>query len=99
MSQCNNLIAMRLTNGDDQNVIRRLLPESLGSFGDLLPILDTGEALVLGDATLLPTRIRIAKPDNPPNSATVPFWQRWSESDGKMSVPSAVENWRKQAIR
>jgi len=99
MSQCNNLIAMRLTNGDDQTVIRRLLPDSLGSFGDLLPILDTGEALVVGDATLLPTRIRIAKPDNPPNSATVPFWQRWSESDGKMSVPSAVENWRKQAIR
>jgi DNA helicase HerA-like ATPase len=99
MSQCNNLIAMRLTNGDDQNVVRRLLPDSLGSFGDLLPILDTGEALVVGDATLLPTRIRIAKPDNPPNSATVPFWQRWSESDGKKSVPTAVENWRRQAIR
>ncbi len=48
LSQCNNVIAMRLTNGDDQNVIRRLLPDSLGSFGDLLPILDTGEALVPG---------------------------------------------------
>jgi DNA helicase HerA-like ATPase len=99
MSQCNNLIAMRLTNGDDQNVIRRLLPDSLGSFGDLLPILDTGEALVVGDATLLPTRIRIAKPNNPPNSATVPFWERWSDPDGKKSVPTAVENWRKQAVR
>jgi DNA helicase HerA-like ATPase len=99
MSQCNNLIAMRLTNGDDQNVIRRLLPDSLGSFGDLLPILDTGEALVVGDATLLPTRIRIAKPDNPPNSATVQFWEKWGEAEAKSSVPTAVENWRKQAIR
>jgi len=99
MSQCNNLIAMRLTNGDDQNVVRRLLPDSLGSFGDLLPILDTGEALVVGDATLLPTRIRISKPDNPPNSATVPFWERWGETVGKNSVPTAVENWRRQAIR
>lgn len=99
MSQCNNLIAMRLTNGDDQNVIRRLLPDSLGSFGDLLPILDTGEALVVGDATLLPTRIRIAKPDNPPNSATVQFWEKWGESEAKGSVPTAVENWRRQAIR
>ena len=39
LSQCNNVIAMRLTNGDDQNVIRRLLPDSLGGFGDLLPVL------------------------------------------------------------
>lgn len=99
MSQCNNLIAMRLTNGDDQNVVRRLLPDSLGSFGDLLPILDTGEALVVGDATLLPTRIRIAKPSNPPNSATVPFWNEWAGANGKNSVPSAVENWRRQAMR
>jgi len=55
VSQCNNLIAMRLTNGDDQAVVRRLLPDSLGGFGDLLPVLDTGEALVVGDAILLPT--------------------------------------------
>lgn len=99
MSQCNNLIAMRLTNGDDQNVVRRLLPDSLGSFGDLLPILDTGEGLVVGDATLLPTRIRIAKPDTPPNSATVPFWEKWSSEEAMNSVPTAVENWRRQAIR
>lgn len=47
LSQCNNVVAMRLTNGDDQSVIKRLLPDSLGSFGDLLPVLDIGEALVV----------------------------------------------------
>jgi hypothetical protein len=98
MSQCNNLLAMRLTNGDDQNVVRRLLPDSLGGFGDLLPILDTGEALVVGDATLLPTRIRIDKPDNEPDSATVAFWDQWSTEDGKDSISSAVNNWRRQAV-
>lgn len=98
MSQCNNLIAMRLTNGDDQNVVRRLLPDSLGGFGDLLPILDTGEALVVGDATLLPTRIRIAEPENKPDSATVPFWDRWSSADGQDAIPAAVDNWRRQAV-
>lgn len=99
MSQCNNLIAMRLTNGDDQAVIRRLLPDSLGGFGDLLPILDTGEALVVGDATLLPTRIRIAEPDNKPDSATVAFWDRWSSDEAKESIPDAVDNWRRQSVR
>ena len=99
MSQCNNLIAMRLTNGDDQNVVRRLLPDSLGGFGDLLPILDTGEALVVGDATLLPTRIRIAEPDNKPDSATVAFWDRWSTTQQVSSIASAVDNWRRQSIQ
>jgi DNA helicase HerA-like ATPase len=99
MSQCNNLVAMRLTNGDDQNVVRRLLPDSLGGFGDLLPILDTGEALVVGDATLLPTRIRIAAPDNKPDSATVAFWEEWAKEEGKNSISSAVANWRRQSVR
>ena len=99
MSQCNNLLAMRLTNGDDQNVVRRLLPDSLGGFGDLLPILDTGEALVVGDATLLPTRIRVDEPDNKPDSATVAFWDQWSTEDGKDSISSAVNNWRRQAVQ
>ena len=98
MSQCNNLVAMRLTNGDDQNVIRRLLPDSLGGFGDLLPILDTGEALVVGDATLLPTRIRIAEPENKPDSATVAFWEEWGKDQAKDSIAAAVNNWRRQAI-
>ena len=79
LSQCNNLVAMRLTNGEDQNVVRRLLPDSLGGFSELLPILDTGEALVVGDASILPTRVRVKEPSKKPNSGTVPFWDKWSE--------------------
>ncbi len=99
LSQCNNLVAMRLTNGDDQNVVRRLLPDSLGGFSDLLPVLDTGEALVVGDASLLPTRVRIEKPNNKPNSGTIPFWDKWGEDKAVASIPEAVANWRKQAMQ
>jgi hypothetical protein len=97
LSQCNNVIAMRLTNGDDQAVIRRLLPDSLGGFGDLLPILDTGEALVVGDASLLPTRVRVSEPRFKPDSATIDFWDRWDSSavvtpcvDAVAASPSVV---------
>lgn len=38
-SQCNNFIAMRLTNPDDQNYINRLLPDTLGNMIDILPLL------------------------------------------------------------
>jgi DNA helicase HerA-like ATPase len=77
LSQCSNFIAMRLTNTDDQMVIKKLLPDNLGGFGDILPILDTGEALVVGDASLLPSRIRIDKPLKTPDSGTVDFWDEW----------------------
>lgn len=96
LSQCNNLIAMRLTNAEDQGVVRRLLPDSLGGFSDLLPILDTGEALVVGDASLLPSRIRITEPTAHPNSGTVDFWDEWSKSTPIGVVRLAVSGWRKQ---
>jgi DNA helicase HerA-like ATPase len=99
LSQCNNLIAMRLTNGEDQSVIRRLLPDSLGGYGDLLPVLDTGEALVVGDASLLPSRIRLAKPTHKPNSGTVDFWDRWASSDMPESIAPAISNWQRQSFR
>lgn len=99
LSQCNNLVAMRLTNGDDQNVVRRLLPDSLGGFSDLLPVLDTGEALVVGDASLLPTRVRIQQPENKPNSGTVPFWDKWGEDKEVAKISDAVASWRKQAMQ
>lgn len=55
LSQCNNFLALRLTNDSDQNVIKRLMPDSLVGLTAMLPLLDTGEALLLGDAVLLPT--------------------------------------------
>jgi DNA helicase HerA-like ATPase len=99
LSQCSNLVAMRLTNGDDQSVVRRLLPDSLGGFGDLLPVLDTGEALVVGDASLLPTRIRVSQPKQRPNSGTVEFWERWGTDAEVGGHSSAVDGWRKQTMQ
>jgi uncharacterized protein len=99
LSQCNNVIAMRLTNGDDQAVIRRLLPDSLGGFGDLLPVLDVGEALVVGDASLLPTRVRVGEPKYKPNSATIEFWDRWAGNAPQSDIEKAVTSWRRQSSR
>jgi len=98
LSQCNNFIALRLANAEDQNVIKRLLPDSLGGFTELLPVLDTGEALVVGDASLLPSRIRIAEPNNKPDSGTVDFWDEWKNNKKKNTIEKAVKSWRKQSM-
>ena len=97
LSQCNNYIAMRLTNAEDQQVVRRLLPDSLGGFSELLPILDVGEALVVGDASILPSRIRIDEPTNKPTSATIDFWDEWSKEEVSQGIEEAVEYLRRQS--
>jgi len=99
LSQCSNFVAMRLTNSDDQAVIKKLLPDSLGGFSDILPTLDTGEALVVGDASLLPSRIRIDEPINKPDSGTIEFWKEWQGDVTNGRLGTAVENWRKQSIQ
>lgn len=99
LSQCSNFVAMRLTNSDDQLVIKKLLPDSLGGFSDILPTLDTGEALVVGDASLLPSRIRIDEPNNKPDSGTIEFWKEWQGNVSTGRLNTAIDNWRKQNIQ
>lgn len=97
LSQSNNFIAMRLTNVDDQSVVKRLLPDSLGDYAEMLPILDIGEALVVGDASLLPSRIRITPPSMKPRSATIDFWDEWSKETTNVDISGAIEALRKQS--
>jgi len=96
LSQSNNFIAMRLTNAEDQSVIKRLFPDSLGDFAELLPILDIGEALIVGDASLLPSRIKVTEPTVKPQSATVDFWDEWAKKKGKNAINKAIDSLRKQ---
>ena len=97
LSQSSNFIAMRLTNAEDQNVIKKLLPDSIGNFTDILPVLNVGEAIAVGDASLLPSRILIDKPQMEPNSATVKFWTEWNKDKVSDNIDSAVEALRRQS--
>lgn len=97
LSQCSNVISLRLTNTEDQSTVKKMLPDSLDSLLDILPIMDIGEALVVGDAVLLPSRIKITPPKEPPLSETVKFWDKWSEQNKNLDFMSIVENLRKQS--
>lgn len=99
LSQCNNVVSLRLTNSADQDVVKRLMPESLSALLEMLPILDIGEALVVGDAVLLPSRIRVTPPTEKPLSATIAFWTEWSKPDQTPDWPLAAENMRRQRRR
>lgn len=97
LSQCNNFLVLRLTNDQDQNVVKRLVPDSMVGLTDILPLLDTGEALLFGDSILLPTRIKVDIPKLKPDSATRKFWTDWSRKEPEQdAVFRAIETMRKQ---
>lgn len=98
LSQCNNVISLRLTNPSDQNTVRKLLPDSLGDIMQMLPLMDVGEAVVVGDAVLLPARIKVTAPDAKPLSATIDFWDEWGNADPREDALYAIiaENLRRQ---
>jgi DNA helicase HerA-like ATPase len=98
LSQCNNFLILRLTNDQDQGVVRRLMPDSLAGVLDGLPLLDTGEALLLGDAVLLPARIKLKFPAIEPLSQTRNFWQEWGEdAPDSTAIANAIETLRRQS--
>lgn len=96
LSQCNNLISLRLTNPIDQNTVKRMLPESYEGLLDMLSIMDIGEALVIGDSILLPSRIKLTPPEEKPISATIDFWTEWGSDTNERDFGRSINNLRKQ---
>src|SRR5262249_22366799 len=59
LSQCNNFVILRLSNDQDHDAIVRLVPGAFAGVADVLPTLDVGEAVVIGDAVPLPVRMKL----------------------------------------
>jgi hypothetical protein len=62
LSQCGTFFALRLTNASDRNHITSALSDNLDGLTGMLPILRTGEAIILGEAVKLPMRTTIEAP-------------------------------------
>ena len=92
-SQCNNFVAMRLTNPSDQNFVKRLLPDSMGSVVDSLPALRTGECLLTGEAVIMPCIVKIDRTDRPPASDDIPYWTLWQEPWHELNIDAIRTQW------
>ena len=80
LSQCGTYFALRLSNPSDRQRVQGTLPDGLISLLDVLPVLRTGEAIVMGESAKLPMRCRITLPDekNRPGSADPKVANEWS---------------------
>lgn len=97
LSQCGTFITLRLSSSDDQSIIRSSIPDNSSGLADSLPSLRTGEAIVVGEAIKIPSRVIIPlmKP-RPDSNDAIPSIE-WSKTDvEKPEFSKAVTNWRKQ---
>ena len=80
ISQCNSWIVLRLSNSSDQEHVSRFLPDSLVGMTRMLSSLPRQEALFVGEAAAIPTKIRLRTlaPHERPNSNDVSFAEGWS---------------------
>ena len=95
-SQCSNFITMRLTNPIDQSYVRQLLPDSMGGIVDKLPSLATGEALLMGEATILPSIVKIDVCKDKPSSKDVPYFQLWKEKWKDINFEELEKLWKQK---
>ncbi len=95
-SQCNNFLAMRLLNPNDQQYVRKLVPDTLANMIDILPTLRQGESFLIGDAVPVPSRVMIDMPDPTPASGDIKFFAKWRKRDAETVVSEVVNNWWKQ---
>jgi DNA helicase HerA-like ATPase len=63
LSQCGTIFAMRLANDTDRGQVAGAASDNLKGLFDILPILRTGEAIIVGEAVSLPIRTLIDPPD------------------------------------
>jgi hypothetical protein len=91
ISQCNSWIVLRLANSTDQEHVSRILPDSLAGMTKVLSSLPRQEALFVGEAAAIPSRIRLRtlSRDQLPNSHDISFAEGWS-SEGTTAASLAT---------
>jgi DNA helicase HerA-like ATPase len=110
LSQCGTIFALRLSNSTDRNHVKGAASDNLEGLFAMLPVLRTGEAVIVGEAVNLPIRTLIDRPSSRrrPDSTDPKVVVAGSEAEGYESPggwnqkrdPSdyaeAVELWRRQ---
>lgn len=110
LSQCGTVVALRLTNESDRSQVTSCASDNLKGIFSMLPVLRTGEALIVGEAVNMPIRAVIdrppegRRPDSEDPEIVVP-----KDADGNRLRPGGwtevavgedygplVEAWRKQ---
>lgn len=99
LSQCNSWIVLRITNDADRELVRSILPDSMSGLTKMLSGLRRQEAIFVGQAAMLPSRILIRnlKPEQLPKSNDIDFDKGWqNDATPDAQIQEVVNRWRYQ---
>ena len=99
LSQCNSWIVLRITNDADREHVRSILPDSMSGLTKMLSGLRRQEAIFVGQAAMLPSRILIRdlKPEQLPKSNDIDFDKGWqNDATPDVQIQEVVNRWRYQ---
>ncbi len=94
-AQCNNFLALRLTNPNDQNYVKRLLPDTSGNLVEKMPSLKAGECILVGDAVTIPSIVHIEECDPKPSSNDIPYLDLWKTEWKELNISAIKDEWVK----
>jgi hypothetical protein len=99
LSQCNSWVVLRVTNDSDREHVKAILPDSMAGLTKMLSGLRRKEAIFVGQAAMLPSRILIRDllPEQRPKSSDIDFdkgWQCAAMSDEQLKI--VANRWRYQ---
>ncbi|WP_417676405.1 ATP-binding protein [Pseudodonghicola sp.] len=98
LSQCGSFLCLRISNPDDQAYVRNLLPDSVRGITSMFSSLRRGEAILIGDSMMMPTRIKIDPPNPTPDSNDASFSKLWGEELSDLDVATVLSAWRNQKV-
>jgi hypothetical protein len=101
LSQCNSWIVLRITNDSDRNHVNGILPDSLAGLTKVLSGLRRREAIFVGEAATLPSRILVrdlVREGKPlPRSHDIDFDHGWgTEPIAEEELNRIAKRWRLQ---
>lgn len=96
LSQCGTLFALRISNNNDRGRVKSAMSDGLSVIIDSLPILRTGEAIIVGEAAKLPLRCRFKLPpeNGYPDSKDPLVSEMWKNDVGEENYKTLISAWR-----
>jgi DNA helicase HerA-like ATPase len=98
LSQCNSFLCLRISNPEDQSYVKSLLPDSVRGITSMFSTLRRGECILLGDSVMMPTRIKIDRPNPQPQSDDASFYKAWNEAPKDVDFAKVLHSWRNQEV-
>ncbi len=96
LAQCGTFICLRISNPDDQEYVRALVPDSAQGTFAALTSLARGEVIIMGDAVPMPVRLKVDRPSPPPNAQDIDYGAKWRDEAEEISVENLISRWHTQ---